>query len=178
MLTVAVDIGGTFTDLLGYDDATGRLFSAKSSTTPDDFARAIDDCLAKAPLPARTVDTFVHGSTVAINTVIERTGARTALVVTRGARDVYAIGRGNRPDAYDIGFKRPRPLVPRHLTFEVDERIGADGAVRVAFDDAQASAVADRVTAEGVDAVAVCFLHSWNNPAHEERMGALLRAAA
>ena len=70
----------------------------------------------------------MHGSTVAINTVVERKGARTALVVTEGTRDVYAIGRGNRPDAYDVWFKRPEPLVPRHLTFEVDERLGADGA--------------------------------------------------
>ena len=176
-LTVAVDIGGTFTDLLGYDDRTGRLISAKRSTTPADFTRAIQDCLARVAAPPRDVETFIHGSTVAINTVIERTGARTALVVTRGTRDVYAIGRGNRPDAYDIWFTRPRPLVPRHLTFEVNERLGADGAVRVPFDDAQAAGVVARVKASGVDAVAVCFLHSWNNPAHERRMGELLRAA-
>ena len=176
-LTVAVDIGGTFTDLLAYDDAAGRLFSAKSSTTPGDFATAIEDCLTKASVPPRTIDTFVHGSTVAINTVIERTGATTALVVTRGTRDVYAIGRGNRPDAYNIWFARPRPLVPRHLTFEVDERIGADGSVRAPFDTAQAADVVARVKESGVEAVAVCFLHSWNNPAHEQRMGEMLRAA-
>jgi N-methylhydantoinase A len=177
-LVVAVDIGGTFTDLLGYDDHAGRLVSAKSSTTPEDLVAGIVHCLEKIDLAPHDVQTFVHGSTVAINTVIERKGARTALVVTRGTRDVYAIGRGNRPDAYDIWFKRPRPLVPRNLTFEVDERIGADGAVRLAFDAAQASEVAKRVAADGVDAVAVCFLHSWRNPAHEERMGALLRSAA
>ncbi len=176
-LTVAVDIGGTFTDLLGYDDATGRLLSAKSSTTPADFTAAIEHCLAKQQLQAPSVTTFVHGSTVAINTVIERTGARTALVVTRGTRDVYAIGRGNRPDAYDIWFTRPRPLVPRHLTFEVDERLGADGAVRIPFDEGQAARVVDAVASAGVEAVAVCFLHSWNNPAHEQRVGAMLRSA-
>jgi N-methylhydantoinase A len=176
-LTVAVDIGGTFTDLLGYDDRTGRLISAKRSTTPADFTQAIQDCLARVAAPPRDVEAFIHGSTVAINTVIERTGARTALVVTRGTRDVYAIGRGNRPDAYDIWFTRPRPLVPRHLTFEVDERLGADGGVRVPFDEAQAAGVVARVKATGVDAVAVCFLHSWNHPAHEQRMGDLLRTA-
>ena len=176
-LTVAVDIGGTFTDLLAYDEAAGRLFSAKTSTTPSDFATGIEHCLGKASLPAHTIDTFVHGSTVAINTVIERTGAPTALVVTRGTRDVYAIGRGNRPDAYDIWFARPRPLVPRHLTFEVNERLGADGSVRVRFDAAQAVEVVARVKATGVEAVAVCFLHSWNNPVHEQRMGEMLRAA-
>jgi N-methylhydantoinase A len=175
---VAVDIGGTFTDLLGYDEATGRLVSAKSSTTPADLAQAMQDCLEKIHLAPREVETFVHGSTVAINTVVEHKGARTALVVTRGTRDVYAIGRGNRPDAYDVWFKRPEPLVPRHLTFEIDERLGADGQVRTPFDAAQAAVVADCVAASGVDAVAVCLLHSWSNPAHEQQMAALLRAAA
>src|SRR5262249_25838282 len=109
---VAVDIGGTFTDLLGYDDRTGRLVSAKSSTTPHDLVAGIVHCLEKIQLAPGDLQTFVHGSTIAINTVIERKGARTALVVTRGTRDVYAIGRGNRPDAYDVWFKRPKPLVP------------------------------------------------------------------
>jgi len=176
--TVAVDIGGTFTDLLGYDEATGRLVSAKSSTTPADLAQAIQNCFEKIHLVPRDVETFVHGSTVAINTVVEHKGARTALVVTRGTRDVYAIGRGNRPDAYDVWFKRPQPLVPRHLTFEIDERLGADGHVRTPFAATQAAAVADCVAASGVDAVAVCLLHSWSNPAHEQQMGKLLRAAA
>jgi N-methylhydantoinase A len=176
-LTLAVDIGGTFTDLLGFDDATGRFVSAKSSTTPDELVTGIFDCLAKTGLSPGDAQAFVHGSTVAINTVIERKGARTALVVTRGTRDVYAIGRGNRPDAYDVWFRRPRPLVPRHLTFEVDERLGADGHVRAPFDETQARAVANRLAGEGVEAIAVCFIHSWNNPAHEERVGALLRTA-
>ena len=177
-LIIAVDIGGTFTDLIGYDAHSGRLVSAKSSTTPADLVRAIRDCFEKIRLAPQSIETFVHGSTVAINTVVERKGARTALVVTRGTRDVYAIGRGNRPDAYDVWFKRPQPLVPRHLTFEIDERLGADGCVRTPFDAAQAAAVAARVTASGVDAVAVCLLHSWSNPAHEQRMAALLEAAA
>ena len=107
MLMVAVDIGGTFTDLLGYDPSTGRVLSAKSPSTPGDLARAIDDCLEKIQLAARDIGTFVHGSTVAINTVLEQKGARTALIVTRGTRDVYKIGRGNRPEAYNIWFKRP-----------------------------------------------------------------------
>ena len=177
-LIIAVDIGGTFTDLIGYDAHSGRLVSAKSSTTPADLVRAIRDCFEKIRLAPQSIETFVHGSTVAINTVVERKGARTALVVTRGTRDVYAIGRGNRPDAYDVWFKRPQPLVPRHLTFEIDERLGADGCVRTPFDASQAAAVAARVTASGVDAVAVCLLHSWSNPAHEQRMAALLEAAA
>jgi N-methylhydantoinase A len=176
--TVAVDIGGTFTDLLGYDTATGRLISAKTSTTPDDLTRAIEQCFDKIDPDVRDVDTLVHGSTVAINTVVERTGARTALVVTRGMRDVYIIGRGNRPDAYDVWFNRPRPLVPRHLTFEVNERLAANGTVRIPFDEPQAREVVTQIAASLVEAVAVCLLHSWSNPAHEQQMAALLRAMA
>ena len=173
-LIVAVDIGGTFTDLLGYDSSTGRMLSAKSPSTPGDLARGIRDCLDKIQLRARDIDEFVHGSTVAINTVLEEKGARTALVVTRGTRDVYKIGRGNRPEAYNIGFKRPEPLVPRHLTFEIDERMGASGEVRIPFDAAQAANVAASLSEQGVQAVAVCLLHSWNNPAHEQQMSTLL----
>ncbi len=173
-LTVAVDIGGTFTDLLGYDDANGVLLSAKSSSTPGELARGILNCLDKIHQPAAGIRTFVHGSTVAINTVVELTGARTALVVTRGTRDVYKIGRGNRPEAYNIWFKRPQPLVPRHLTFEVDERMGADGEVRIEFNHEQAQSIGARVAESCVEAVAVCFLHSWKNPTHEKRMGELL----
>jgi len=176
-LTVAVDIGGTFTDFLGYDDSTGRLLSAKSSSTPGELARGILNCLEKISLPAGEIQTFVHGSTVAINTVVERKGARTALVVTRGTRDVYKIGRGNRPEAYNIWFRRPEPLVPRHLTFEVDERMAASGEVRIPFNEVRAADVAKCVAASEVDAVAVCFLHSWSNPDHERRMGDLLREA-
>jgi N-methylhydantoinase A len=176
-LIVAVDIGGTFTDLLGYDSSTGRILSAKSPSTPGDLARGIRDSLDKIQLRARDIGVFVHGSTVAINTVLEQKGARTALVVTRGTRDVYKIGRGNRPEAYNISFKRPEPLVPRHLTFEIDERMTASGEVRIPFDHAQAASVAASLSEKGVQAVAVCLLHSWNNPAHEQEMSILLAQA-
>jgi N-methylhydantoinase A len=174
MLIVAVDIGGTFTDFLGYDTASGRLLTSKAPTTPEGLERGIHDCLKKAGVSVSAIDSFVHGSTIAINTVVERKGARTALVVTRGTRDVYKIGRGNRPDAYDIWFKRPEPLVPRHLTFEVEERMLATGDVHSTFNEVQAERVAKRVAASGAEAVAVCFLHSWSNPSHESKMAALL----
>jgi N-methylhydantoinase A len=174
MLIVAVDIGGTFTDLLGYDTATGRLLNSKAPTTPAALERGIHDCLKKAGVRVSGIDAFVHGSTIAINIVVERKGARTALIVTKGTRDVYKIGRGNRPDAYDIWFKRPEPLVPRHLTFEVQERLLATGEVHTALDQVQAENVLRRVIASGVEAVAVCFLHSWNNPIHESQMAGLL----
>src|SRR6516162_8674099 len=149
MLIVAVDIGGTFTDFLGYDTATGRLLSSKSPTTPAGLEHGIHNCVKKAGAPVNVIDAFVHGSTIAINTVLERKGARTALIVTKGARDVYKIGRGNRPEAYDIWFKRPEPLVPRHLTFEVEERVLASGEVHTPLNAVQAESVARRVAGSG-----------------------------
>ena len=174
---VAVDIGGTFTDFLGYDTATCRLLSSKSPTTPAALEQGIRDCIQKAGVTVNGIDVFVHGSTVAINTVLERKGARTALIVTKGTRDVYKIGRGNRPDAYDIWFKRPEPLVSRHLTFEVEERLLATGQIHTPFNPDQAREVARQVSASGAEAVAVCFLHSWNNPAHELAMADLLSSS-
>jgi N-methylhydantoinase A len=175
-LTIALDIGGTFTDLVAVDDAR-TVHQAKSSTTPADLAVGIRDTLAKSGLDVSEAESFVHGSTIAINTALERTGARTALVVTQGMRDVYRIGRGNRPESYDIFFERPEPYVPRHLTFEVTERLNAAGEAIVPFDGAQAADVARQVAARDVQAVAVCFIHSWANPEHEARMGEVLRAA-
>ncbi|MBI5441800.1 MAG: hydantoinase/oxoprolinase family protein [Deltaproteobacteria bacterium] len=177
-LHVAVDIGGTFTDLIGYDDETGRVFNAKSSTTPSDLTQGILRCLEKSGMEIRRLVNFVHGSTVAINTVIERKGPRTALLVTRGTRDVYKIGRGNRPDAYDIFFKRPEPLVPRHLTFEVEERLLASGEVAIPLDREQARLAVDEAARSGAEAIAVCLLHSWVNDAHEAAVGELLAEAA
>src|SRR5579883_1505193 len=175
-LTIALDIGGTFTDLVAFD-AAGTVHHAKSSTTPTDLAVGIRETLAKSGLDVAPAESFVHGSTIAINTALERTGARTALVVTQGMRDVYRIGRGNRPEAYNIHFQRPEPYVPRHLTFEVTERLNAAGEPIVPFDAAQAADVARQVAAADVEAVAVCFIHSWANPDHEARMGEVLRAA-
>ena len=175
-LHVAVDIGGTFTDLIGYDDETGHVFSAKSSSTPTDLTRGIMRCLDKSRMAIPDLVNFVHGSTVAINTVIERKGASTALIVTKGTRDVYKIGRGNRPEAYDLFFKRPIPLVPRHLTFEVEERLFASGEVALPFNQDQARAIVTKVAASEAEAVAVCFIHSWVNASHEALLGELLRS--
>src|SRR5437773_1145952 len=176
MLIVAVDIGGTFTDFLGYDTDNGSLLTSKSPTTPAGLERGINDCLKKAGVSVKAIGTFVHGSTIAINTVLERKGASTALIVTKGTRDVYKIGRGNRPNAYDIWFKRPEPLVPRHLTFEVEERLLATGEVHTPLNAVHAEAIARQVTASGAESVAVCFLHSWNNPIHEQQMAQLLNS--
>ena len=177
-LVLALDIGGTFTDLVAFDLSNGSIHHAKSSTTPYDLAVGIRETLAKSGLPIAEAETFIHGSTVAINTAIERTGARTALIVTEGTRDVYRIGRGNRPEAYNFFFKRPTPYVPRSRTHEIAERLGASGEVVTVLEKDAARELAIRLNAEDIESVAVCFLHSWANPDHEIAVGEILAEAA
>ncbi len=176
MNIVGVDIGGTFTDLVGCID--GRIVTSKCSTVPADPTRGIVESLALADCRPPSLDEVLHGSTIAINTVLERKGARTALITTKGFRDTYAIGRGNRIEAFNLFFHRPKPLIPRHLTFEVTERVNAAGAVLVPIDEGELRKLVDELKARKVEAVAVCFLHSYANPAHERRAGEILRAAA
>ena len=173
-LVVALDIGGTFTDLVAFDLDSGRITESKSSTTPYDLSVGIRKTLEKSGLPISQLDTFVHGSTVAINTAIERTGAKTALIVTQGTRDVYQIGRGNRPESYNFFFKRAEPYVHRRHTYEIVERLSAAGDVLVALDLASAATAVQNVKAQQAEAVAVCCLHSWANPDHEARIGEVL----
>ena len=172
---VGIDIGGTFTDLVGCVD--GRIVTAKTSTTPDDPTRGVATSLELAGCGLAELGEVLHGATIAINTVLERKGAATALITTRGFRDVYAIGRGNRIEAFNLDFHRPKPLVPRDLTFELTERVRADGSVHTPLDLAELSALAARLATSGIDAVAVCLLHSWANPAHERAIGEALRRA-
>jgi len=173
-MRIAVDIGGTFTDLVAVDD-NGQVFRSKSLTTPDDLARGINDCLKGANVDVAGANFFVHGSTVTINAVLERKGARTGLITTQGFRDVYEIGRGNRPEGYNLFFKRPVPLVPRDLRLEVDERLYATGEVLTPLDEKSATATISALKAAGVGSVAVCLLHAYTNAAHEQRLGELLR---
>jgi len=174
-MRIAVDIGGTFTDLVAVDDQ-GRIYRSKSLTTPDDLARGIHDCLQGANIEVAGASFFVHGSTITINAVLERKGARTGLITTKGFRDVYEIGRGNRPEGYNLFFKRPVPLVPRDLRLEVDERLYATGEVLQRLKEDSATVAIDTLRAAGVESVAVCLLHAYANAEHERRLGDLLRA--
>lgn len=173
-LRLAVDVGGTFTDVTLFDPADGRLLSAKAPTTPEDRAVGVLDAirvaLESAGEPAARVAEVVHGSTTGTNALIERTGARVGLLTTEGFRDVLEIGRIMRPDAglYDFSVDLPLPLVPRHLRFEARERLDAQGKVLVPLDEASVIAAARAFAREGVEAVAVCFLFSFLDPAHEE----------
>jgi N-methylhydantoinase A len=175
MNVVGVDIGGTFTDLVGVVD--GRIVTSKCSTVPADPTRGVAESLSLAGCRMPTLDEVLHGSTIAINTVLERKGARTALITTRGFRDTYAIGRGNRIEAFNLFFHRPKPLIPRALTFEVAERITAQGDVLMALEPAEVAQLSATLRGHMVEAVAVCLLHAYANPEHERRIGEILRAA-
>ncbi len=177
MIVVAIDIGGTFTDLVGFDDKAGRFVEAKSLTTPHELTQGILDCIRKSGLKASAIDELIHGSTIAINTLIERKGAKTGLIVTSGARDVYIVGRGNRPEAYNLFFHRHRPLVPRHLTREVEERLLSSGEIFRPLNKASVTEACRALAAEGVEAVALCFLHSYADPTHERIAGAMVSEA-
>src|SRR5215470_562238 len=175
MNVVGIDIGGTFTDLVGCVD--GRIVTSKTSTVPADPTRGVAESLSLAGCRMPALDEVLHGSTIAINTVLEKKGARTALITTRGFRDTYAIGRGNRIEAFNLFFHRPKPLIARSLTFEVSERVNAKGEILVPLAEAEVEALASALHARGVEAVAVCLLHAYANPAHERRIGEILRAA-
>ena len=173
MSIVGIDIGGTFTDLVGYQD--GAIITSKCLTVPADPTEGAREALRIAQCDVAGMDELLHGSTIAINTVLEKSGAKTALITTAGFRDVYAIGRGNRPDAFNLFFHRPRPLVMRELTFEIAERMNAAGEVLTPIDAAAVEKLGHELGTLGVEAVAVCFLHSYANPAHEQLAGEVLR---
>ena len=171
---VATDVGGTFTDLvhLRTDPETGRqaIVTAKSDTTPPDFERGVLDVLAKSGVSTADIGFLVHGTTVVINALTERKGVKTALITTEGFRDSLEIARGNRPDFFNLFYRKPEPFVPRHLRREVPGRLAPTGHERQPLDLSGLGAILDDLRGEGVEAVAVCLLHAYANPAHELRV--------
>ena len=175
---VGVDVGGTFTDILGLDARSGSLLSAKVPSLPDSQWRGVLDALAALGIERASVEAFVHGTTIATNALLERKGAKTALVTTEGFRDTLEIGRTRRlvGGLFDIKFVRPKPLVRRALRFEVPERIAADGTVLRGLDGYDYAPLVERLKGEGVEAVAVCFVNAFVNGDNERRAGAALAA--
>ncbi len=169
-LRIAVDIGGTFTDLTAFDEASGELHFGKALSTHGKLVDGIEDTLNGAGVAAKDAYLFLHGSTIAINTLLERTGAETALLITEGFRDIYEIGRVNRPDAYNLFFSKHEPLIRRSLRFEVPERLRADGAVHKELDESAVRRLVRALKGRGIEAVAILLLHSYRNPAHEVRV--------
>jgi N-methylhydantoinase A len=176
-LRLSADVGGTFTDVAAFDETTGQLRLGKTLTTPARLVDGIETGVAKAGARFAAAQLFLHGTTVAINTILERTGAPCALITTQGFRDIYEIGRVNRPEAYNLFFQKHRPLIERDLRFEIRERMNAEGRVLIPLDEEQVRAVAAEAVARGVSAIAILFLHSYRNPAHEQRAKEIVEAA-
>src|SRR5215212_9279693 len=173
-IRLAADIGGTFTDVAAFDESSGALTFGKVLSTPQRLVDGINAAVDKTGSDYRAAGLFLHGSTVAINTVLERTGAKTALLITEGFRDVYEIGRINRPDAYNLYFQKHKPLIERALCFEVKERVRADGEVVTPLDEAGLAALADKFKTLGIEAIAIMFINSYATGAHEARAKELL----
>lgn len=174
-MRVATDIGGTFTDLvcLEFDKETGKPIGmkvAKSDTTPSNFEQGILDTISKGNVDLNKVDFFAHGTTVVINALTERKGADTALITTKGFRDVLEIARCNRPDLFNFNFVKQAPFVPRFLRFEVEERMDYKGRVLRDLDTSSLHSIIKVCRDENVEAIAICLLHAYKNPIHEIRL--------
>jgi N-methylhydantoinase A len=180
-MRAASDVGGTFTDLVFYEvdpmtGAPGAIRVAKADTTSPNFERGVMNSMAKAGVSAANLGFFAHGSTVVINALTERKGVKTALITTRGFRDVLEIARGNRPDLFNFNFRKPPPFVDRYLRTELDERTNFKGEIVRPVDLAGLPALIDFFRAEGVGAIAVAFLHAYVNPTHEQKVVEAVRA--
>ncbi len=180
-IRVGVDVGGTFTDFVLVDEKRDLIFTGKRLTTPDDPSVAITEGLERLVEEAGTgipeLDAVVHGTTLVANTMIERKGARIGLITTKGFRDSLEMGKEIRYDLYDLFFEKPKPLAPRYLRFEIDERVDARGRVLRPLDEAALQAAAKQLVDEGIEAIAVCFMHAYANDVHERRAKKLLEAA-
>jgi N-methylhydantoinase A len=180
-IRAATDVGGTYTDLVYYSiDDSGRcgvVRTAKVDTTPPHFEQGVMAALRKGSVTGADLEFFAHGATVVINAITERKGARVGLIATRGFRDVLEIARGNRPDLFNFNFEKPRPFVERHLRLEITERCNYKGEIETLADLAGLPSVLERFRSEGVEAIAVCFLHAYRNPANEIAVVNAIRSA-
>ncbi len=173
-LRVAVDIGGTFTDLVAYDEATHNLITVKTPSTPPEFIQGVLDALAKAQIGPDEISAFKHGSTIATNAIIERKGANTGLLTTYGMRDVLGAGRANRPDLFNSNWDPSPALVPRRNVLTVRERVDYEGAVLAKLEEDDVREAARKFGKRGIQAIAVAFLNSFMNADHETRAKEIL----
>src|SRR5256712_3211356 len=180
MFIVGIDVGGTFTDLTAVDEATGRAVVTKVPSQPLNEGAALLSGLQALGIAGRDVRRLVHGTTVGTNAVLERRGARVAILTTAGFRDLIEIGRTKRniPALFVPTFVRPKPLVERKRRFEVTERLNADGSVLVPLDAASVEVALDGALGAGAEAIAVCLLHAYLNPAHERLIADIVKSRA
>ena len=173
-LRVSADVGGTFTDVAVFSETSGEFSLGKVLTTPARLVQGIQAGLDNAGGTFADTELFLHGATVAINTILERKGARCALLTTRGFRDIYEIGRINRPESYNLFFQKHEPLIRRAFRFEIAERVDWQGKVLLPLDDAEVLAAAADAVGRGAQAIAILFLHSYRHPEHEQRAKRLI----
>ena len=178
MWWVGVDVGGTFTDGVAYDNAGKAFVFAKAPSTPGDPTKGVIEVVDQLKIDMAEVERFVHGVTIGTNAILENKGATAWMLVTQGFRDVLEIARTNRPVLYNIKTLKQPPVIPRTRSLEIDERLYWDGSVRTALDEGSVSRAIDRLKAEGAEgSVAICFLHSYANPAHERAVRDRVQAA-
>ena len=175
---VGVDIGGTFTDLVLYDEDTGRIFTTKASTTPGAPEEGVLEAFAQADVSARDMTYFMHGTTLVTNLILTRTGSKIGLITTKGFRDVLEIGRSYRDDLYDLQWDKTKPFVPRYLVLEVEERMDHKGNVLVPIDRGEVAEVTKKLLAHEIEAIAVSLFNCYSNPAHEQVIKEVIREVA
>ncbi len=179
IIRVATDVGGTFTDLVCFetDPETGasNVRTAKSDTTPPNFEEGVLNVLEKGDVDPATVDFLAHGTTVVINALTERKGVKVGLITTEGFRDTLEIARGNRPDFFNLHYEKPKPFVPRYLRRELPGRVSYKGVEMKPLDLTALPGIVEDFKADGVEAVAICFLHSYADPSHERLTGDKVR---
>jgi N-methylhydantoinase A len=175
MYRLGTDVGGTFTDGVLLDESTGKIQVSKVSSTPKNPATGTIQSMERFRVPLEEVTFLVHGTTVVINALIEGKGAKTALITTKGFRDVLEIGRSNRTNMYNALYARPRSLIPRHLCFEINERILADGTVFVPLEIGKLDSIVEKMREELIESVAICLLNAYSNPQHEEEIGRVMK---
>src|SRR5262249_42581015 len=173
-LRLAADIGGTFTHIAAFHERTGQLTLRKTLSRPPRLVDGVDAGVAKAGSDYKSAGLFLHGSTIAINTILERKGANTALLITEGFRDIYEIGRINRPDAYNLFFRKHEPLVERALRFEVKERVLSGGEIEMSLDEKEIETFGRMLEQCGVEAAAILFLNCFARHEHEARAKPIL----
>jgi N-methylhydantoinase A len=174
-IRIGIDIGGAFTDLVAYDGSNQEMRWVKLESTPRELSKGVIDCVKQSGVSPEEMGQVIHGQTVAINTIIERRGAKVGLLTTRGHRDVLEIQRANRRDMYNFRYRKPHPIVPRYLRVEIGERTMADGTVLVGLDVGEVEDAARRLIDEGAEAICVAFLNSYVNPENERGAGEMIR---
>ncbi|WP_022873769.1 hydantoinase/oxoprolinase family protein [Nesterenkonia alba] len=172
---LAVDVGGTFIDYILLDEETGEIYIDKQPSTAQSLVDEFMTGLERLPAKVEDLSMFIHGTTVAINTLVQERGAKTGLLTTEGFRDVLELGRAGRPEIYDLRYLPAEPLVPRYLRREIPGRLGADGREETPLDMHAVATEVDYLVTHGVEAIAICLLHSYANPAHEQQIANYVR---